>query len=69
MLSNVQDLVKKGWIHSNDPNLPFYQRHYMELSVQTHYMYYRETELLFLLLDRQKSFTYTVSPLLKSCGW
>ena len=34
ILSKVRDLVKKGWIHSDDPKLRPYQRRYMELSVQ-----------------------------------
>ena len=33
-LSKVRDLVKKGWIHTNDPKLRPYQRRHMELSVQ-----------------------------------
>ena len=33
-LSKVRDLVKKGWIHTNDPNLRPYQRRHMELSIQ-----------------------------------
>ena len=33
ILSRVRDLVKKGWVHSNDPQLRPYQHRYMELSV------------------------------------